>query len=118
MLLQNLQDEFAELMNADDIESTIITPAANIKIYHNNMMNTLIQTLQDIYKMCVQLVGEDFFRASAREYIDRYPSLSIGGCMIMDNISVISAGIFTRQNCLILLKSRNLNGLVIYLLLP
>lgn len=76
MLLQNLQDEFAELMNADDIESNIIRPAANIKIYHDNMMSSLIQTLQDIYKMIVKLVGEDFFRVAAREYIDRYPSLS------------------------------------------
>jgi len=77
MLLQNVQDEFAELMNTDESQnSDIITPAAHMKIYKNNMIASLQQTLQETYKMIVQLVGEDFFRLAAREYIHRYPSLS------------------------------------------
>ncbi len=76
MLLQNLQDEFAELMNADAVHSGLVTPVSNVSIYRNNMVCNLVQTLMDSYKMIVKLVGEDFFRMTAKEYINRYPSLS------------------------------------------
>ena|SRR5437868_70363 len=76
MLLQNVQDEFAELIQSENAYSTLITPTENIIIYQNNIQSNLMRTLYDIYKMIVILVGDDFFRQMAKEYIHQYPSLS------------------------------------------
>lgn len=71
MLLQNVLDEFAESLNTkDDLLS------GNMSIYRNNMISSLVQTLFSTYKMIVKIVGEDFFRQMAKEYIDSYPSAS------------------------------------------
>ena len=76
MLLQNVQDEFAELIQSPDENATLFSPSENISIYRNNILSNLIQTLQDIYKMIAILVGEEFFRDTAKKYIHQYPSLS------------------------------------------
>jgi hypothetical protein len=76
MLLQNVQDEFAEVINTENMQTNIVTPAANIMIYRATMLANLIQTLRDIYPLIEKLVAEDFFRAAAKEYIELYPSLS------------------------------------------
>lgn len=76
MLLQNVQDEFAELINSNHDKGDLVVPAENISIYRNTMISSLTQTLSETYKMIVKLVGEDFFRQLAREYIHHYPSSS------------------------------------------
>lgn len=76
MSLQNVQVEFAELLLANEQETSLIQPAANILIYHNNLLSHLFATLKNAYPLLVQLVGEDAFKAAARDYIDRYPSTS------------------------------------------
>lgn len=76
MTLQNLQSELAELMLANDTQTELVDPAFNIAIYHNNMTTNLVHALQDTYPLISQLVGNDFFRITAKEYIERYPSRS------------------------------------------
>jgi len=69
MLLQNVQDEFAELIQQSDEQS-------NLMIYRNTIHSNLIQALQNTYPMIVKLVGEDFFKITADDYIAQYPSTS------------------------------------------
>lgn len=76
MSLQNVQDEFLELMQSPHTSSNLILPSENISIYRHTMLANLIQTLTDIYPMIVKLVGCDFFKEAAKEYIQQYPSLS------------------------------------------
>ena len=45
MLLQNVQDEFAEVINTDGQNTNIVMPSENMLIYRNNMISSLISTL-------------------------------------------------------------------------
>lgn len=75
MPLQNLQAEFAEaIFSNENIDG--IQPPENMTIYRNNVISNLIATLQDIYPLIGKLVGEAFFRLTAKEYGKRYPSRS------------------------------------------
>lgn len=47
-------------------------PAARFAVYRNNVMVSLIDALADSFPVVAQLVGEDFFRAMAREYVRRH----------------------------------------------
>lgn len=76
MLLQNVQDELAEILLTEDGYSDLVLPAENIIIYRNNMITSLMKTLTHVYEMIIKLVGNDFFEVLAREYINRYPSTS------------------------------------------
>jgi hypothetical protein len=76
MMLQNFQSEFAEYLLSDDEYASLIQPEPNLAIYRNNMLSTLVNALQDIYPLVTKLVGSDFFRVAAKEYIRRYPSRS------------------------------------------
>ncbi|VVC77279.1 hypothetical protein AQUSIP_26060 [Aquicella siphonis] len=76
MSLQNAQAEFAEILFNDEEHADFLQPAQNMRIYRNNVQSTLGQTLLDIYPMINRLVGEDFFRITAKEYILKYPSRS------------------------------------------
>jgi hypothetical protein len=76
MLLQNVQDEFVELINAEELHSDLCTPLGNMAIYRQNILASLSQTLRESYKMIEKLVGKDFFRVATKEYINRYPCLS------------------------------------------
>jgi len=76
MQLQNVQHEFVELMSTENGESDLLMPAHHMMIYRNNKHSNLMQSLLDTYKMIMKLVGEDFFRVTANEYINNYPSLS------------------------------------------
>lgn len=76
MTLQNLQAEFAESIFSDDPQVELLQPARHLIIYRNNISSNLIQALQHTYPLITQLVGVDFFRVAAKEYVERYPSRS------------------------------------------
>lgn len=76
MLLQNLQLEFADAIVADEQDIDFILPVKNMRIYQNNVISTLTKALHNTYPLIVKLIGDDFFRLTAKEYIKRYPSRS------------------------------------------
>jgi len=76
MQLQNIQSEFAEIMLFNDESSSLLKPVDNMSIYRHHVTANLVNTLLSIYPLIVQLVGEDFFRRIAHEYIEHYPSRS------------------------------------------
>lgn len=76
MSLQNAQVELAELIVANQQQTDLVHPSANILIYHNNLLTHLINALKETYPIILQLVGLDSFKAAARDYIERYPSCS------------------------------------------
>jgi hypothetical protein len=76
MQLQNLQLDFADAIQSGDQPLEFILPAQNMRIYQNNVQTNLVRALKQTYPMIVKLVGEDFFRMTANEYIKQYPSRS------------------------------------------
>jgi hypothetical protein len=50
--------------------------AIALEIYRNNYRGNLHDTLAGAFPVVQQLVGKDFFRVLARQYIERYPSRS------------------------------------------
>lgn len=77
MSLQNIQSEFADLLLSNDVITTDwFRPQQNMRIYRNNVTTTLVNTLLNTYPLVMRLVGEDFFRITAKEYIKHYPSCS------------------------------------------
>lgn len=76
MLLHNLQAELAEAILADDQYTDCVQPPQNLVIHQNTMISSLIQTLVDTYPLIVSLMGDEFFKVMAKEYIKRYPSRS------------------------------------------
>ncbi len=76
MSLQNVQAEIAELLLYQHFETLTVSPAENLAIYSNNIQSSLINTLKNTYPLIVKLVGEDFFKVTAREYIEQHPSRS------------------------------------------
>jgi len=76
MQLQNLQHEFAEAVLSDDTHLSFILPAQNIRIYQNQALSQLIECLRNTYPLIVKLVGDDFFRVTAKAYIKQYHSRS------------------------------------------
>lgn len=76
MSLQNTQAELAEILFSDEEHGDIIAPTSNMVIYKNNIQSTLIRNLLDIYPLINRLLGDDFFKITAKEYILRYPSRS------------------------------------------
>jgi hypothetical protein len=78
MLLQNLQTEFVDYLLSEDNSATCkeLQPIANMPIYRNNVISNLVNTLLNTYPLITRLVGLDFFRIAAKDYIKRYPSCS------------------------------------------
>ena len=48
-------------------------PASRFAVYRNNVQGSLINALEDSYPVVEQLVGQAFFKAMARTYIERQP---------------------------------------------
>jgi len=44
---------------------------ARMDVYRNNVASSLIDALAALYPVCQRLVGEEFFRAAAKVYLDR-----------------------------------------------
>ena len=81
--LRELQTGFMrEVFGANDVtyEKNIATKKLavthRLAIYRNNVRSTLHGALQDVYPVVKRLVGEDFFRQMAREYLMQHPSPS------------------------------------------
>ncbi len=51
-------------------------PAVRFAVYRNNVIVSLIDALADSYPVAQELVGEEFFRAMARLYVDAEPPRS------------------------------------------
>ncbi|MGE3319512.1 MAG: putative DNA-binding domain-containing protein [Candidatus Berkiella sp.] len=47
-----------------------------LQIYRNNIFISLTESLNNVYPTVFSLVGEDYFKALAKEYIIQYPSTS------------------------------------------
>lgn len=75
MQLQNVQGEFAQAITEDSGMQGVY-PWENVCIYQNNIFSSLLHALQETYPMVLKLIGAPFFRRTAREYIERYPSRS------------------------------------------
>ena len=61
---------------ADLVWSNGLTSLQRVQLYENNVFISLTQALADVYPVVERLVGDAFFRFSARRYIQRYPSIS------------------------------------------
>jgi hypothetical protein len=48
----------------------------HLAIYRNAVLGTMLRAMANIYPVCRQLVGEDFFDAMARRYVRHTPSQS------------------------------------------
>ena len=79
----SLQDAFASALLAPDqtcpdglFSSNGADPASRFAVYRNNVHNALINALATAYPVTLQLVGDDFFRAMARLYVQACPPTS------------------------------------------
>ena len=61
---------------ASSIDAGARSVAAGLEVYRNNYRGNLHDALAAAYPVAVQLVGEEFFRMLARDYIQSHPSLS------------------------------------------
>jgi hypothetical protein len=60
-----------------DLRSPSGSPAGRrFDVYRNNVFVGLIEALERRYPVCMTLVGEDFFRAMARVYVELSPPRS------------------------------------------
>lgn len=77
MSLQNLQLELADVLFGDITDSDIaLRPKNNLLIYRHRVADILTHALEETYPLIVKLVGRDFFKVTAKEYIKHYPSRS------------------------------------------
>lgn len=76
MSLQNVQVELAEIILSDNLTTDQVNFPQRLQIYHNNVYSILTRTLEQTYPLIQNLVGDDFFRLIAKEYIINYPSRS------------------------------------------
>lgn len=84
--LQQLQQEFLNaIIHIDNVSTAFITRIEDsdslsaqqrLSIYRNNFIQCLTRSLQNIYPVCQQLVGEEFFRGMVKKYIAQTPSHS------------------------------------------
>jgi hypothetical protein len=69
-------------------------PARRFAVYRNNVQSSLINALADSYPVVLQLVGDEFFRAMARLYIQQFapqgPLLNDYGSHFADFIEVFA----------------------------
>ncbi|WP_051213700.1 DNA-binding domain-containing protein [Maritalea myrionectae] len=80
---RNDQTDFARaLFHADEAApGNLVDPAGSAApkrfgVYRNNVMVSLIDNLASTFPACQRLVGEEFFRALAREYAFNFPPSS------------------------------------------
>jgi hypothetical protein len=80
---ESIQQTFAEaLLDADRpvpgavTSHTARTPQKRFAVYRNNVVTGLIAALRAQFPACERIVGEEFFAAMARVYIDTEPPRS------------------------------------------
>src|SRR6516162_4463723 len=78
MSLQNIQIEFIDILLSEDKQAgiNVLHPPQNMSIYQNNISSQLVNTLLNTYPLITRLLGSDFFRLVAKDYIKHYPSCS------------------------------------------
>ncbi len=81
--LRRLQLAFAESVFspadariASRVHENGLDPVRRVRVYHNNMFVGLTAALEAVYPIVHRLVGTDFFRFAAKEYIRDHPSRS------------------------------------------
>mgnify|MGYP001032563943 CR=1 FL=1 len=81
MRLSELQGTFRDFLLGADAPTALTSrvvdagiPVANrLAVYRNNVNHALIEAMAAAYPVVQRLVGEDFFRAVARDYARAYP---------------------------------------------
>ncbi len=76
--MQTFHKQFARALTNPAIDSGPLLQAGNeaqrrFNVYRNNRVASLIDALRQSYPAIAQLVGEDFFKACARAFIDAHP---------------------------------------------
>lgn len=76
--MQTFHQHFAHaLANPDTDSDPLLKAGASARrrfdIYRNNRVASLIDALRQSYPATAQLVGEEFFKASARAFVDAHP---------------------------------------------
>lgn len=81
--LRNLQQDFMAAVFSEEkaalaqhLDGTESDCVWRTDIYRNNVFSNLRGALESAYPVIVKLVGAEFFRYAAREYIYQYPSVS------------------------------------------
>lgn len=81
--LSDSQRDFAQsVMDADRPVPAGITshlrarPVKRFNVYRNNVYSSLIDVLQACFPVVTRLVGEEFFRATAKAYVEQHPPTS------------------------------------------
>lgn len=82
-MLQKLQNSFLDALNQTDPPFLLhiqpnakVAPATQFSIYQNSILVRFQRALKDIYPVCQQLVGDEFFLAMASHYIGNTNSRS------------------------------------------
>ena len=70
-VFDDVDKAFSQTIKADGL-----TGARRLQVYHNNIFISLTAALEAVYPVIYRLVGEEFFRYMAGEYIHQHPSRS------------------------------------------
>src|SRR3990167_4273996 len=73
--LESSQLELIDAILSDHYHETLY-PTSHLCIYRNNILSGIIHALHDTYPLLVKLLGDDFFRQTAKDYYKHYPSRS------------------------------------------
>ena len=80
MQLRELQQQFAQevlFSTVTDLREAIqphgIEPHRRLQIYKNNIDSTLAESLQSVFPVTCAIVGEEFFKFTARKYLTENP---------------------------------------------
>lgn len=82
MSLREIQRDFAAAIRdpgaaasfATRVDSGDLAPTRRLQLYRNNHYENLTEALAAVYPVVVRLVGEPFFRQTARAYVASHPS--------------------------------------------
>ncbi len=81
-ILKAVQTTFSSDVINDQAQGDF-NAAELIQIYRNHYILSLIDALKPSYSCILRLVGEDFFKLWAKNYISVYPHLVLVICKIM-----------------------------------
>lgn len=69
-----IRDPHAAVRFAQQVCAGDLAPPRRLQLYHNNHYTTLIEALAAVYPVVLRLVGELFFRQTARQYAGSHAS--------------------------------------------